>query len=238
MYPKISYIIVLLFISFQSNESTFHYSDPKTPNNSEVIKHIEYSLSYNCKHEQANWISYKLERQEVLTSRQRTNDFRVDHTIECTSSTLSDYKGSGYDRGHLSPAADNKETFDAMSESFLMSNISPMLPQFNRNYWLKLEKQVREWAIDRDEVYVVVGPILSDNLPTIGNNVSIPKYFYKIVLDPEPLEYVAYLMENTNKSQDFNNCVVTIDSIETLTGIDFFPDSGIEELESIVNEWK
>jgi len=125
-----------------------------------------------------------------------------------------------------------------MSESFLMSNISPMLPQFNRNYWLKLEKQVREWAIDRDEVYVVVGPILSDNLPIIGNNVSIPKYFYKIVLDPEPLEYVAYLMENTNKSQDFNNCIVTIDSIETLTGIDFFPESDIEELESIVNEWK
>ena len=232
MKRKFSFItlalsIILSLISFQSNESTFHYSDPKTSNNSEVIKHIEYSLSFNCTHEQANWLSYKLERQEVLTSRQRTNDFRIDHSIECTSSTLSDYKGSGYDRGHLSPAADNKETFDAMSESFLMSNISPMLPQFNRNYWLKLEKQVREWAIDRDQVYVIVGPILSENLPTIGNNVSIPKYFYKIILDPSPLEYVAYLMENTNTPQDFNNCFVSIDSIEALTGIDFFPESGI-----------
>ena len=233
---NIVFILAVTLISFQAK--VFQYSHPISPQAGQIIERSQYTLSYNCEHEQANWVSYVLERAEIMISRERTNDFRSDTRVACQSAALQDYKKSGYDRGHLCPAADSKITHESMSESFFMSNISPMLPNFNRNSWLKLEKQTREWAIEKDEIIVITGPVLKEGLSAIGTNrVSIPEYFYKILFCPATLEYVAFLLPHSNSYIDYRRCNVSIDSIEAVTGIDFFPQSGLEELEAQVFEW-
>lgn len=211
--------------------STYDY-----PTGENVIHHSQYSLSYNCDHEQANWVLYSLTKQEVYSSMDRTDDFREDPNVSCTSAQLTDYKYSGYDRGHLSPAADNKISEEVMSESFYMSNMSPQTPGFNRGIWAKLENQVRDWALDRDSIIVITGPVLKEGLETIGEGVSIPEQYYKILYDPSSEEMTAFLMRNESSSEELSSFVVTVDAIETATGINFFP-TGEEEIESTLTNW-
>jgi endonuclease G len=94
------------------------------------------------------------------TITKRKDNFRSDPKVKTGSAALSDYKGSGYDRGHLAPAADFKWSATAMSESFYMSNMSPQVPGFNRGIWKNIESTVRNWAVENDEIYIVTGPVL------------------------------------------------------------------------------
>lgn len=164
--------------------------------------------------------------------------------VRTGSAELSDYRGSGYDRGHLAPAADMKWSPTAMSESFYMSNMSPQRPRFNRGMWKRLEEKVRTWATESEEIYVVTGPVLSDNLPTIGaNQVAVPEYYYKVILDfKEPeLKGIGFILANQSSTQPLATYAVTIDSVEVVTGIDFFPaieDSLEERIESSVQVQK
>lgn len=142
-------------------------------------------------------------------------------------SDSTDYWNSGYDRGHLAASADFKWNRKALSESYFYSNIIPQHPQLNQGAWNKLEMQVREWAIDNSELIVVTGPVLKDELPKIPQGsfkVSIPEYIYKIVLDYYPPVYkaIAFIYPNKGIPYELEKHVVSIDSIELLTGIDFF----------------
>ena len=96
-------------------------------------------MSYLETHEQAEWVYYRLNSNLVSGNVKRSNNFREDKSIRTGSANLSDYKYSGYDRGHLAPAGDMKSSNTGMSESFFMSNISPQTPSFNRGGWKKLE---------------------------------------------------------------------------------------------------
>ena len=168
-----------------------------------------------------------------MGSVKRNDSFRSDPMVRSGSAALSDYKGSGFDRGHLAPAADMKWSSTAMSESFFMSNMSPQDPSFNRGIWKKLESRVRDWAMDNGSVYVATGGVLSNGLNTIGSNgVSVPKYYYKVILDYKEPDYkaIGFLMPNSASKQSLQSFAVTVDNVERVTGIDFFhslPD-GIE----------
>ena len=119
--------------------------------------------------------------------------------ISTGSASLPDYKGSGYDRGHLAPAGDMKWSTTAMSESFYMSNMSPQEPSFNRGIWNRLESQVRRWAIDNGSVYIATGGVLTDGLKTLGSNsVSVPQYYFKVILDyQEPdIKGIGFIIPN------------------------------------------
>ena len=200
-------------------------------NGNQIIGRAEYLLSYNEEHEQPDWVYYVLTKSEVYSKCDRTNDFREDPEVKTGSATLEDYKYSGYDRGHLSPAADNKGNCPtSMSESFYMSNVSPMKPDFNRGIWGKLEYLVRGFAIKYNEIYVVTGPVLIDSLiiERIGpNQVSVPKYFYKVILDFKREQGIGFIMENEGAEGDLFKWAVSIDSVEVFTGLDFF--SGLED---------
>lgn len=206
----------------------------------DIIRHFAYTFKYREEHEQAEWIAYRLTAERVMGSYKRTNDFRSDPKVKTGSAALSDYKGSGYDRGHLAPAGDMKWSSTAMSESFFMSNMSPQKPGFNRGIWKKLEEKVRTWATVNEEIYIVTGPVLSDNLPTIGSNeVAVPNYYYKVILDyKEPeLKGIGFVLLNQSSQQPLETYAVTIDSVEILTGIDFFPampDSLEDVIESTI----
>ncbi len=199
---------------------------PQSEPAGQIVTHVGYTLSYNEEHEQANWVAYELTAQEVQGIVSRSDDFRADPEIITGSATLVDYRGSGYDRGHLAPAADMKWSQQAMSESFYMSNMSPQVPGFNRGIWRSLESRVRSWAVENGTVYVVTGGILSSGLPTIGpDSVSVPEYFYKVILDyrePE-LKGIGFILSNQGSKSSLKTYAVSIDSVEQRTGIDFFP---------------
>ncbi len=194
--------------------------------NDKVIRKTGFSLLYNEVHEQASWVAYQLTQSETQGFIERTDNFRVDPMVKTGSATSADYQGSGYDRGHLAPAGDMGWSSLAMSESFYYSNMSPQVPAFNRGIWKRLEEQVRFWAVDNDTVYVVTGPVLSGDLPKIGpSQVSVPRYYYKVLLDySEPkVKGIGFVMPNMGLKLPLQNYAVSIDSVERLTGINFFP---------------
>ena len=198
---------------------------PKTYPIDEIISHTGYSLLYNETHEQANWVAYELTKEETNKLFERTNNFMPDPLIKTGSATDLDYQGYGYDRGHLAPASDMGYSSITMAESFYYSNMSPQVPSFNRGIWKKLEELVRTWAIENNSIYVVTGPVLIKGLETIGpDEVSVPKYYYKVILDyTEPsIKGIGFLLPNEGSKENLENFAVSIDSVESVTGIDFY----------------
>ena len=203
-----------------------HLEIPKTTANDQIITHTGYSLLYNEEHEQASWVAYELTKDETIKRFKRADKFIVDPLVTTGSANNADYSGNGYDRGHMAPAADMGWSSATMKESFYYSNMSPQNPAFNRGIWKSLEELVRSWAIDNEAVYVVTGPVLTKELPAIGrNNVSVPGYYYKVILDyTEPgIKAIGFILRNEGSKEPLQSFAVSIDSVETVTGIDFFP---------------
>jgi endonuclease G len=192
----------------------------------QLTQHRQFSLGYSEAHEQAVWVAYLLSNRHAENLHDRRNNFRADPAINTGSANPRDYTNTGYDRGHLAPAADFDYSKKALGESFYMSNISPQTPVFNRGGWKELEEQVRDWAMQEDSLWVITGPVLTAGLKKIGTNrVSVPNYFYKIILDvrqPE-IKMISFLMPNMKISRELRYWVVTADSVEQLSGLDFFP---------------
>lgn len=224
----------LLFILIILQGALYSQNIEIPANDGRVIERDNYTLSYNEKFEQANWVAYELTREEVLGSTARKDSFKADSSISTGSASLLDYKGSGYDRGHLAPAADMKMSSSSMSDSFYMSNMSPQDPGFNRGIWSKLESYVRTWAVENEAIYIVTGPVLTkNNYPRIGTNeVAVPEYYYKVILDytGDQVKAIGFILPNEKSSRSLIEYAVTIDDVEGLTGIDFYPllDDSIE----------
>ncbi len=197
-------------------------------NTGKIVKHDYYSLSYVEDHEQAEWVAYELKKRYTKGKAKRQDDFRIDEDVMTGSATLDDYRKSGYDRGHLLPAADMKFSKEAMSQTFFMSNMSPQNPQLNRGRWKELEEQIRDWVQEDKHYYIITGPILSTvTKKTIGTNqVSIPSEYYKIILDyTEPdVKMIGFIMPNEKCPKDLFSYQVSVDKIEEKTGLDFFAD--------------
>jgi endonuclease G, mitochondrial len=229
--PDSSYEILAL-PDYEENDPVFFYSG--------------FTLKYNEQHEQAEWVAYLLTDDEVAGTIERTDNFKADPNIQTGSAALSDYRGSGYERGHLAPAADMKWSEDAMDESFFMSNMSPQDPGFNRGIWKSLEGLVRDWAVENKEVYVVTGPVLTDGpYEMIGENgVAVPKRFFKVILDLMAPEFkaIGFIFSNERSNQELMDFIVSVDEVEAESRIDFFhllSDNTEEFLESTanVNQW-
>jgi endonuclease G len=208
-------------------ESEAGFGLPISGGNCELVKHQAYTICYGEEWEQPLWVAYQLTADNLRGTAERENDFRPDPDVSTGSATPDDYRGSGYDRGHLAPAADFKKSPDLMSESFFMSNMSPQAPDFNRGIWETLESRVRVWARRDKMLYIVTGPVLKKGLPTIGrrNQVAIPEQYYKVVLFlryPEA-RAIAFLMRNEGSELALKSFVVSVDQVESVTGIDFFP---------------
>ena len=211
-----------------------------------IIDRPGYALGYDELHEQAAWVICRLTAEELRTKvSSRSDDFRADPDIPTGSAMPADYKKSGFDRGHMAPAADMAHSARTMSDSFYMSNICPQRPECNRKIWKNLENQVRKFALAEQDVYIVAGPIfLKTPLRTIGaNKVAVPDAFYKIIYDQTPPQkMLAFIVPNDGSSAPLQSFVVTGGRVEEITRLDFFPllpQSLQEELESSidVNAW-
>lgn len=193
--------------------------------NQQLINHTFYILSYSEKHEQPEWVSYKITSNNFNRSVERTNDYREDPFVSTQSASRDDYQGSNYDMGHLAPAHDMGHNLTAMSESFYLSNISPQKASFNRGIWKTLEGKVSYWSSFNDSIYVVTGPILDHPIETIGENkVSVPRAFYKTLLafKKGKMKAIAFILPNEKSDKSIYSYAVPIDKVEEVTGIDFY----------------
>lgn len=192
-----------------------------------IIKHNGYQLSYSEKHEQAEWVAYPLDKSDIVYTNRKRPFFIVDPKVKTKSADWRNYKRSGYDKGHLCPAGDRRASKNAHDETFYTSNISPQNHEFNAGIWNKLEQKTRYWAKKYNRLYVVTGGVLESNLKTIGKEkVSVPNYFYKVLLDytqPE-IKAIAFLLPHKESNKPLSDFVVSIDNLEQKTGIDFFPE--------------
>ncbi len=207
----------------------------------QVVHHNYYSLSYAEAHEQAEWVAYELKKDQVLNSDFKRPYFEIDPAVKTKSAHWRNYKSSGYDRGHLCPAADREFNLGAYNETFLTSNISPQRHNFNAGIWNRLEQQVRRWAKKHDGIFVVTAGVLNDPMDVIGSEaVSVPKAFYKILYDRSngDTHMIAFLIPHQETDAHWREFAVTIDELERQTGIDFFPkleDSEEEKLEAVID---
>ncbi len=216
-----------LFAGFQSQQLVIPNSleIPAHTNQELIVCHTGYCLSYDENYKLAKWVAYELTFEETQGVIGRSDKFKPDPMLVRNSADLKDYKKSGFDRGHLAPAADMKWSVQAMQESFYLSNMCPQDKSFNRGIWKKLEEQVREWAIENKAVYITTGPLLEIGQPTIGQNkIPIPKAFYKVVLDySQPdIKAIGFVIPNQGSSLPISAFALSIDSIEKITHLDFF----------------
>ena len=210
-----------------------------------IVYHDFYTLSYNEKYEQAEWVAYELKKEQVVNANLNRPFFVQDNKVSTSSADWRNYKKSGYDKGHLCPAADRAFTKKAYEATFLTSNISPQNHEFNSGIWNRLEEKIRYWAVKYDGLFIVTAGVLEPNLKTIGKEkVAVPDYFYKIVLDENQGNYrlIAFLIPNSASNKPLYDFVVSVDQIEKVTGVDFFPqlpDNIENQLEKRVSfkEW-
>ena len=192
----------------------------------QIIAHKGYTVSYNSDWCVPNWVAYELTSEEVRGTVPRAVHFEPDPDVQGVCPTYRDYSCSSYTRGHMAPAGDMKWDTTAMRESFYLSNVCPQDHNLNDGDWKVLEEQARSWAYKYGSVYITCGPIMSNNPEVIGrNNVAVPDAFYKVLLCKINGQWQAlgFVFDNKPGHRQLHYYCRSIDEVENITGIDFFP---------------
>ena len=196
--------------------------------NTQYICHSNYAVHYRYDTKTAEYVVEHLDKSDITGPAKRKNNFGPDPKVDDDKEAqLDDYKGHPYDRGHLSPAANNRTDKDQMSESFYLTNMVPQDPGHNRGIWRILEIGVRNTAAAGADIYVISGTIYDKGYKTIGNNLGVPTRIWKVVIDAKTGESIAFLFPNEKLStKDLLKYATTVDAVEEATGINFFPKMG------------
>ena len=210
------------------------------------LSRTAYCLSYNIDTRCPNWVAWKLTTEHVDGEWGRSNDYREDNCVPAPRATNDDYRGTSWSRGHMCPAGDCKWDANAMSETFLLSNMCPQDINLNSGLWNKIEMDCRKWARKFGLVYIICGPLLyKKEHETIGQNkVVVPEAFFKVILclQDKP-KAIGFVVKNNAGAKKKDQYVNTVDEVERITGYDFFPalpDSVEEKVEaySNINDWR
>jgi len=201
---------------------------PLTDRPEQILHRRGYTTSYNSKSKNPNWVAWHLTKSHTYGHHQRKNEvFSEDSDVKAPRATNNDYYNSRYDRGHMCPAGDNKWDAEAMAQSFLFTNICPQNHGLNKYEWNDLEIQCREWAQEYGAIDIVCGPIYgtSGEQKTIGRNrVWVPQAFFKVILCRQGSpKAIGFVYRNEGVKQSRAEAIRSVDEIERLTGIDFFP---------------
>lgn len=220
---------LIAFLLLLTTIPPIQFEVPATREGFKIYNHKNYTLSYNEEFEVPNWVAYELVKNELTKNVDRKDDFRSDPTIETKSCDEKDYVGSGFDRGHMMPAADCVWDSLAMSESFYMSNMTPQHPSFNRGIWKQCEEYVRYLSSIHDTVWVVSGCVFDKQVEFIGgeNKIGIPSKFYKAVLfrdnyDSFNFKTIGWIFDNKKSEKELFKHRESIDWIEIISGEDLF----------------
>jgi endonuclease G, mitochondrial len=218
---KVLMVLLLFLIPFQNVRK--HDAILYQKSGGLIVEHKSYVLAYDTEKRTTLWTSYILTKQMVKTQVvKRKDNFNEDPKVK-NSPSPSDYRYSGYDQGHLVNAQDMRFDDKAQTESFYMTNMLPQAPAYNRGIWLKTENLGRKWAVERDTIIIISGALfLYKDIKYIGaNKIPVPSHCYKIFYDPETHEAIAFIIKNEGSNKDVREYIVTINSIEKLTKIDF-----------------
>lgn len=221
------------------NEDTLIIASIVNNRAEQLLTRTGYVTSYNADLRIPNWVGWVLTDAHTSGINKRKNSqFHEDYDVPTPRATHFDYIQSGYDRGHMCPAGDNKWDAQALDETFLMTNICPQNPNLNKGDWNELEMKCRNWANRMGKIYIVCGPILyNQKHKTIGKNrVTVPEAFFKVVLclEGNP-KGIGFIYKNQSGDKALNSYVNSIDQVERITGIDFFanlPDDIETEVEA------
>lgn len=205
---------------------------------SQILEYTGHTLSYNNETRLPNWVAYELTATEAEGDNPRKDKFARDPQAAGAQGSKEDYRNSGWDRGHMAPAGDMKWDTKAMDETYYFTNICPQNHQLNNGDWKELEEKCREWAVKYGSIYIVCGPIITENVHgRLGENqIVIPDKFYKVLLVQKDGKYqgAGFLFTNYPKrdsristkpgpDRPLESYMVTIDEVEAATGMDFFP---------------
>ena len=201
---------------------------PEIVQQDNIVEYQGYVVSYNTETLIPNWVAYELTADETRGNANRNGkEFSMDFSFKGKQARREDYFRSGWTRGHMAPAGDFFWSDEAMAETFYFLNICPQREELNNKDWQYLEKQVRRWANQYGRVWVVSGPIIGDNkYGTIGpDNVVVPDAFFKVALvhDGSRYQSVAFIMQNDANRYYLEKCALSVDDLELLTGLDFYP---------------
>lgn len=219
---------------------------PAVPDEGIVVHHTGFALAYSPVTNCPQWVAWSLTREEAESNKfKRKDNFRADPSLPHQNQVQgSDYRHTGFDKGHMCPAADMKWSEEAMDDCFYMSNICPQEPNLNQKWWEHLEQACRRWAGMEGEIFICCGPIFSDEIPKryIGTDVlvRVPDGFFKVVLSLSPgrEKAIGFIYRNDSTRQTMEDAVVTVDKAEEITGYDFFPalDDDLENrIEAVAN---
>lgn len=211
----------------------------------QLLSHTAYCLSYNKETRCPNWVAWQLTAEHADGEWVRSNDYREDYNVPAPRATNEDYRGSSWSRGHMCPAGDCKWDANAMSETFLLSNMCPQDKSLNSGLWNRIEMDCRKWAQKYGCIYIICGPLFyNKEHETIGTNkVVVPEAFFKVILcmqgKPKAIGFVVKNNAGTRKKDQYVN---TVDEVERITDYDFFPtlpDSieNVVEATANINEW-
>lgn len=202
-----------------------------------VLDKRYFVILYDGKLKIPRWVGYHLTRQYLEENNApRREKFKPDPDLPSDErAELYDYKGSGFDRGHQAPAADFHRSEEAMEETFLLSNMCPQWPSFNRGIWSRLEAQVRAVAENEGSIWVYTGALFLDEQGRasrprefIGpDSVAVPSHFFKVILvehGPASHEMFAFILRNQRAPVPgaLASYQVTVDSVQRVSGLDFF----------------
>ena len=233
--------------SNKAESSSQLYMPSSLPNNNEqILIRKAYVTSYNIKTKIPNWVAWHLTSDHADGAIRRHNAYYEDEDVPTPRATNADYKGSGWSRGHMCPAGDNKWDETAMIESNLLTNMCPQHASLNSGLWNVIERDCRKWAVKYGDLYIVCGPILlKKEHKTIGKNlITVPEAFFKVILrlSPEPAA-IGFIVRNNEGKKKKDQFVNTVDEVERITGMDFFPSLPDEienevEANTNLNDWQ
>jgi DNA/RNA endonuclease G (NUC1) len=232
-----SKILLLIVLIALSAVATLFKKPKLLPQSEILIERDAYALAYDGQHRQPRWVYERLTAESIQGEADRKQfDFQEDDLIpEPLRSKRGDYAGSGFDRGHLCPAADARFSKEAMRETFYLSNISPQCAELNRGYWAKLERHVRDLTRHYKAIHVFTGalylPIVENGkryvkYQVIGeNDVAVPTHFFKVMFCEKNgiPEMKAYILPNQpiSSQKELSSFETTVEKVEKMAGIVF-----------------
>lgn len=228
-------------IDEQCPDHAHSYGAPvSTITNSQYVCNLNYAVHFRYDTKVAEYVTYRIDLEDVTGPALRRDNFRPDPSIDSRfNAALEDYAGSGYDRGHLSPAADNTYSVEQMSQSFYLSNMAPQNPSQNRGSWRILENRIRSIAREGRVLYVTVGTVYEPGYIVVGNNMGIPQYLWKVVVDAETNNAIAFLFPNEPLATSLiPTTITTVERIEQMTGLDFHPSAADNTFERTMPDMK
>ncbi|MEZ4300608.1 MAG: DNA/RNA non-specific endonuclease [Polyangiaceae bacterium] len=199
-----------------------------------------YVLSYDGSRKVPRWVSWELNASYLGTA-PRQDDFRTDNTFPAAlpQAKLSDYSGSGYDRGHLCPSAERTLTVAANSQTFYLTNMVPQAPNSNQGPWASLENEVRKLATQGRELFITAGSVFGASTKSVGKGVRVPESMFKVIVVLDAVgqgaasvtastRVISVMVPNDNakvsKSAPWRKFRVSVDTIEAQTGYDLLSD--------------